>query len=119
MVILPSRPHREFNYQITVLICHQLIIHILSTRYARLDSCLSQLPVLNNGNLYEWPEPWPERLTSRPPSLSLVGNGDDEDAFGQDTRHWAALLADVYLGGLEINWSGIRNVMDMNAGYGG
>ncbi|XP_019192663.1 PREDICTED: probable methyltransferase PMT23 [Ipomoea nil] len=90
-----------------------------SSWYARLDSCLSQLPVSSNGNSYEWPEPWPERLSSRPPSLSLVGNGDDEEAFNRDTKHWASLLSDVYLGGLEINWSGIRNVMDMNAGYGG
>ncbi|CAH9098232.1 unnamed protein product [Cuscuta europaea] len=88
-----------------------------SSWYARLDSCLPQLPVTSMGNSYKWPVPWPMRLSNRPPSLSLVG--DDEETFNKDTKHWDALLSDVYLGGLAINWTGIRNVMDMNAGYGG
>ncbi|VFQ80452.1 unnamed protein product [Cuscuta campestris] len=88
-----------------------------SSWYARLDSCLPQLPVASNGNLDMWPAPWPTRLSSRPPNLSLVGS--DEETFNKDTKHWGALLSDVYLGGLDINWSAVRNVMDMSAGYGG
>ncbi|OMO75937.1 putative S-adenosyl-L-methionine-dependent methyltransferase protein [Corchorus olitorius] len=64
-----------------------------------------------------WPTPWPQRLTSKPPSLP--SEPDAEDIFNEDTKHWAALVSDVYLDGLGISWASIRNVMDMNAGYGG
>ncbi|KAK4367177.1 hypothetical protein RND71_015057 [Anisodus tanguticus] len=84
-----------------------------SSWYTPLDSCLLPLPTSS----YEWPAPWPQRLNTKPLSLSL--ETDAEEIFNEDTRHWAALVSDVYLGGLGINWSTVRNVMDMNAGYGG
>ncbi|KAA8539547.1 hypothetical protein F0562_026239 [Nyssa sinensis] len=40
-------------------------------------------------------------------------------SFTEDTKHWSALVSDVYLEGLAINWSSLHNVIDMNAGYGG
>ncbi|KAK6932974.1 putative S-adenosyl-L-methionine-dependent methyltransferase [Dillenia turbinata] len=83
--------------------------------YVPLSSCLSKLPASKTG--YSWPNPWPERLNSKPPSLSTELGA--EEIFNEDTRHWAALVLDVYINGLGINWSSIRNVMDMNAGYGG
>lgn len=82
-------------------------------RYTPLDSCLLPLP----SSSYEWPASWPQRLNTKPLSLSL--ETDAEEAFNEDTRHWASLVSDVYLGGLAINWTSVRNVMDMNAGYGG
>ncbi|XVF84061.1 hypothetical protein PTKIN_Ptkin16aG0544500 [Pterospermum kingtungense] len=85
--------------------------------YEPLSYCVSRLPVDNKGNLLSWPKPWPQRLTSKP--LSLSSEPDAEDIFNEDTKHWAALVSDVYLDGLAINWERIRNVMDMNAGYGG
>lgn len=82
-----------------------------------LDGCLQPLPVTGNGDVYNWPAPWPERLNSKPASLS--SEPDAEEIFNVDTKHWSALVSDVYHGELAINWSRIRNVMDMNAGYGG
>lgn len=61
--------------------------------------------------------PWPERLTSTPPSLT--SDLDAAEIFSKDTKHWSQLVSDVYANGLSINWSSVRNVMDMNAGYGG
>ncbi|KAJ4720120.1 S-adenosyl-L-methionine-dependent methyltransferases superfamily protein [Melia azedarach] len=83
--------------------------------YAPLSNCISRLPVDSKGKLQSWPAPWPQRLSSKPPSLSLYA----EEAFNKDTAHWFALVSDVYMGGLSINWSSVRNVMDMNASYGG
>lgn len=85
--------------------------------YTPLDSCLAPLPVPSQGSSYKWPMTWPKRLTSKPVSLST--EPDAEELFYEDTKHWSALVSDVYLEGLAINWSSVRNVMDMNAGYGG
>ncbi|KAI8540135.1 hypothetical protein RHMOL_Rhmol09G0238700 [Rhododendron molle] len=85
--------------------------------YTPLDSCLAPLPVDSMGNSYSWPEEWPKRLTSKPPHLSA--ERDAEEIFYEDTKHWSTLVSDVYLEAAAINWSSVRNVMDMNAGYGG
>ncbi|XP_042508615.1 probable methyltransferase PMT23 [Macadamia integrifolia] len=82
--------------------------------YVPLLRCLPSLPQGDSG---KWPTTWPERLGSKPPSLSREPRA--EEIFFEDTKHWSALVSDVYLDGLAINWSSIRNVMDMNAGYGG
>ncbi|CAI9762269.1 unnamed protein product [Fraxinus pennsylvanica] len=84
-----------------------------SSWYAPLDGCLPPLP----SYAQEWPSSWPDRLTSKPPSVS--SEPDAVETFNADTRHWSALVSEVYLGGLDISWSSVRNVMDMNAGYGG
>lgn len=84
-------------------------------RYVPLDGCLPLLPEVTSDILSNWPAPWPERLKNTPPSLSA----ESEENFSKDTKYWTSLVSDVYLGGLDINWSSIRNVMDMNAGYGG
>ncbi|KAI9157309.1 hypothetical protein LWI28_020384 [Acer negundo] len=88
-----------------------------SSWYVPLSNCISRLPVGGKSNLYNWPAPWPQRLSSKPPSLST--EPDAEEAFNEDTKHWSALVFDVYQEGLAINWSSIRNVMDMNSSYGG
>lgn len=84
-----------------------------SSWYSALDSCLVPLP----NNSEKWPSNWPERLSDTPPSLS--SEPDAEETFKADTRHWSALVSEVYLEGLSINWSSVRNVMDMNAHFGG
>ncbi|GMY08342.1 probable methyltransferase PMT23 [Fagus crenata] len=88
-----------------------------SSWYVALSRCLSPLPVDSMGNLFSWPMPWPKRLISKPPSLSTESAGAEE-MFYEDTKHWSALVSDVYLN-YTINWSSVRNVMDMNAHYGG
>ncbi|KAL9164993.1 hypothetical protein ABFS82_06G141500 [Erythranthe guttata] len=81
--------------------------------YVPLDSCL--VPIVGDSN--KWPSLWPERLSDKPQSLS--SEPDAEETFKGDTTHWSALVSEVYIGGLDINWSSVRNVIDMNAGYGG
>ncbi|XP_014622475.1 probable methyltransferase PMT23 isoform X2 [Glycine max] len=88
-----------------------------SSWYARLDSCLTPLPVDGMGNLQSWPKPWPQRLTSKPPSLPT--DSDAKDKFFKDSKRWSELVSDFYMNGLSIKWSSVRNVMDMNAGYAG
>ncbi|XP_057441765.1 probable methyltransferase PMT23 [Lotus japonicus] len=88
-----------------------------SSWYARLSSCLNPLPVDGMGNLQSWPKPWPQRLTSKPPSLPT--DSDAINNFFKDSKVWSELVPDVYVNALPIKWSSIRNVMDMNAGYGG
>lgn len=83
--------------------------------YVPLDSCLAPLPVDGAGNSYSWPPTWPERLSNTPQSLSQ----DSEESYAKDTKYWASLVFDTYPKDLAINWSSARNVMDMNAGYGG
>lgn len=75
------------------------------------------LPLKSADDIYNWPAPWPERLKRKPASLTSEPEG--EEIFNEDTRHWSSLVSEVYLGGLQINWTRVRNVMDMNAGYGG
>ncbi|OIW15079.1 hypothetical protein TanjilG_08566 [Lupinus angustifolius] len=88
-----------------------------SSWYARLSSCLIPLPVDDMSNIQSWPMPWPQRLTSTPPSLST--ESDAAEMFDKDSKHWSQLVSEVYVDGLSINWSNVRNVMDMNAGYAG
>ncbi|KAE8722058.1 putative methyltransferase PMT22 [Hibiscus syriacus] len=83
----------------------------------RLSYCISRLPVDSKGNLISWPAPWPQRLTSKP--QNLPSEPDTEDIFNEDTKHWPSLVSDVYFDALAIKWASVRNVMDMNAGYGG
>ena len=77
-------------------------------RYARLNSCLTPLPVDGMGKLQSWPKPWPQRLNSKQPSLPT-----DSDA--KDSKRWSEFVSDVYVNGLSM--SSVQNVMDMNAGY--
>ncbi|TQD83947.1 hypothetical protein C1H46_030495 [Malus baccata] len=79
--------------------------------YAPLPACLTPLP------RYGWPLPWPIRLTGKPPSLNHDPEG--EELFYKDTLQWTALVSDAYKKNAAINWSTVRNVMDMNAGFGG
>ncbi|KAI4382870.1 hypothetical protein MLD38_008774 [Melastoma candidum] len=81
--------------------------------YLPLDNCLTRLP--GDGTGYSWPSAWPKRLGDKPPSFS----GESKEMFYEDTQHWSALVSDMYMEGIGLNWSRIRNVMDMNAGYGG
>ncbi|KAL8223320.1 hypothetical protein R6Q57_018795 [Mikania cordata] len=80
--------------------------------YTRLDGCISTIPVKN-----AWPTPWPQRLKSIP--FSLLSSLDAERIFHEDTKRWSEVVTNVYIGGLGVNWTSVRNVMDMNAGYGG
>ncbi|XP_010922607.1 probable methyltransferase PMT23 [Elaeis guineensis] len=87
--------------------------------YAPLDSCLSPLPN-RSGKEYNWPISWPERLKTRISSVPQELNGMyAEEKYDDDMKHWETLVSEAYLHDLGISWSSIRNVMDMNAGFGG
>ena len=86
-------------------------------RHVPISPCISPLPVDSASNVFSWPMPWPERLKSKP--ISLSNEKDDVQKFYNDTEAWSTLVSDVYLQSLPIKWPSVRNVMDMNAGYGG
>lgn len=71
----------------------------------------------------QWPEQWPARLEKVPYWLlsSQVGvyGKTAPDDFTADYEHWKRVVSNSYLNGLGINWSNVRNVMDMRAVYGG
>ncbi|XP_023732042.1 probable methyltransferase PMT23 [Lactuca sativa] len=81
--------------------------HAKTSWYTPLDGCISRIPTTTT-----WPTPWPQRLKTKPDGYGLQG-------FDEDTRKWSEIVTNVYLENLGVNWSNVRNVMDMNAGYGG
>jgi hypothetical protein len=42
-----------------------------------------------------------------------------QEKIDSDTNYWKDLVSEVYLNEFAVNWSSVRNVMDMNAGFGG
>lgn len=113
----PSQIHLSGVIIITTISTATDVFLCFCDRYMPLKSCLTQIPVPSMGNLYSWPIPWPQRLRTKPPSLS--SEPDAEKIFTKDTKHWSSLVSEIYLKGFAINWSSVRNVMDMNANYGG
>ncbi|BBH08736.1 S-adenosyl-L-methionine-dependent methyltransferases superfamily protein [Prunus dulcis] len=91
-------------------------------RNVSLEACMHKVPedVLNRGS--QWPPKWPLRL-EKPPywlksQLDVDGKSAPED-FISDYKHWKKVVSETYLNGMGINWSSVRNVMDMRAVYGG
>ena len=78
-----------------------------------MKTCLHTIPIGIELHGAEWPEEWPKRLESYP---DWVNNKEKVVA---DTNHWNAVANKSYLNGLGINWTSIRNVMDMKSVYGG
>ncbi|KAH0458671.1 hypothetical protein IEQ34_011485 [Dendrobium chrysotoxum] len=82
--------------------------------YAPIKTCLHKLPAALEERGTDWPEEWPNRLETFPEWL-----GDLQEKITADNEHWKAIISRSYLVGLGIDWSKIRNVMDMKAIYGG
>lgn len=82
-------------------------------RYVPVKTCLHTIPSGIEERGSEWPEEWPNRLEKYPDWLK------DKDRLIADTKHWKDIVDKSYLIGLGIDWSSIRNVMDMKAIYGG
>uniref|UniRef100_A0A7I4DJH1 Methyltransferase n=1 Tax=Physcomitrium patens TaxID=3218 RepID=A0A7I4DJH1_PHYPA len=88
--------------------------------YVNMTTCLHKIP---DTKRTEWPEEWPLRVKVAPKWLSekdtgIYGKAAPED-FRVDTEHWNNVVNKTYLTGLGMDWTTIRNVMDMRAGYGG
>ncbi|KAI9166175.1 hypothetical protein LWI28_027521 [Acer negundo] len=88
-----------------------------------LQACMHKVPVESSERGSQWPEQWPARAEKTPYWLlsSLVGvygKSAPED-FKSDHEHWKRVVSKSYLNGMGIDWSSVRNVMDMRAVYGG
>ncbi|XP_038904647.1 probable methyltransferase PMT28 isoform X1 [Benincasa hispida] len=82
--------------------------------YVPMTTCLHTIPTSIEQRGAEWPEEWPKRLEAFPEWLS-----NDKEKLIADTNHWKAIVEKSYLNGIGIDWSNVRNVMDMKAIYGG
>lgn len=80
--------------------------------YVPISSCLHLIPSAIEERGTEWPEEWPKRLQTFPDWMN------NRDKLVSDTDHWKSIVEKSYLTGMGINWSTIRNVMDMHAIFG-
>ncbi|XP_010911089.1 probable methyltransferase PMT26 [Elaeis guineensis] len=88
-----------------------------------LQACMHKLPVDPDVRGSKWPEQWPLRLEKAPYWLNnsqagVYGKPAVED-FEADYQHWKRVVSKSYVSGMGINWSHVRNVMDMRSVYGG
>lgn len=87
--------------------------------YTPLQQCIHKVAKDSSERGSQWPAPWPSRLEKPPYWLkdSLVGASSMD--FTDDYNHWKHVIANSYLNGIGIDWSLVRNTMDMRASYGG
>ncbi|KAH6559176.1 hypothetical protein KP509_1Z024400 [Ceratopteris richardii] len=89
--------------------------------YTPMTTCLHKIPQEEGSHGVKWPQEWPLRLTAAPTWLEkekgVYGKQGGAD-FRADTEYWQHIVSKSYLN-LGIEWSRIRNVMDMRAVYGG
>ncbi|KAL2458098.1 putative methyltransferase PMT28 [Forsythia ovata] len=81
--------------------------------YVPLKTCLYVIPEAIEQRGTEWPEVWPKRLNTFPDWMN------NRERLTADSEHWKAVVNRSYLTGLDVDWSTIRNVMDMKAINGG
>ncbi|PRQ22547.1 putative S-adenosyl-L-methionine-dependent methyltransferase [Rosa chinensis] len=87
-----------------------------------LEACIHKVPEDASDRGSQWPLQWPSRL-EKPPywlksQLDVNGKSAPED-FISDYKHWKNVVSKTYLTGMGIDWSSVRNVLDMRAVYGG
>uniref|UniRef100_A0A2P2KPS1 Dehydration-responsive family protein n=2 Tax=Rhizophora mucronata TaxID=61149 RepID=A0A2P2KPS1_RHIMU len=89
----------------------------------QLQACMHKVPTDSQKRGFQWPDQWPARL-EKPPywmlssQVGVYGKAAPED-FAADYEHWKQVVSKSYLNGMGINWSSVRNVMDMRSIYGG
>ncbi|URE26934.1 Methyltransferase [Musa troglodytarum] len=88
-----------------------------------LQACMHKVPLDSASHGRQWPEQWPQRLEKVPHWLNnsqpgVYGKPAPED-FVADYEHWKRVVSKSYVSGMGINWSTVRNVMDMRSVYGG
>ncbi|KAI5319676.1 PREDICTED: probable methyltransferase [Prunus dulcis] len=91
--------------------------------YVPLQACMHQAPIDKSVRGTQWPEKWPSRLQTPPywlnsSQMGIYGKPAPQD-FARDYEHWKRVINNTYIKSLGINWSNVRNVMDMRAVYGG
>ncbi|VFQ99293.1 unnamed protein product [Cuscuta campestris] len=88
-----------------------------------IQACMHKIPTDPSTRGSTWPEVWPKRL-EKPlywlisSQTGVYGKAAPED-FVADYKHWKNVVSRSYLKGFDIDWSSVRNVMDMRAVYGG
>ena len=103
----------------SLLCLHNLLI----CRNVPLQACMHKLPGGSKVRGSKWPELWPQRLEKTPfwidgSKVGVYGKPANED-FEADNAHWKRVVSKSYVNGMGIDWSKVRNVMDMRAVYGG
>ncbi|XP_008241902.1 PREDICTED: probable methyltransferase PMT27 [Prunus mume] len=91
--------------------------------YVPLQACMHRAPIDKSERGTQWPEKWPSRLQTPPywlnsSQMGIYGKPAPQD-FARDYEHWKRVINNTYIKSLGINWSNVRNVMDMRAVYGG
>ncbi|XP_062181039.1 probable methyltransferase PMT23 isoform X2 [Phragmites australis] len=86
--------------------------------YAPLDSCILPAPVSSPDERNNWPVLWPERLNVKYASVP-DDYASNKEKFDADTKYWKQVVSEIYFNDFPLNWSSIRNIMDMSAGSGG
>ncbi|XP_050367453.1 probable methyltransferase PMT27 [Argentina anserina] len=91
--------------------------------YVPLQACMHRVPVDTSERGTQWPDNWPNRLQTPPywlnsSQMGIYGKPAPQD-FARDYEHWKRVINNSYMKSLGINWSGVRNVMDMRSVYGG
>nr|XP_010906388.1 probable methyltransferase PMT24 [Elaeis guineensis] len=91
--------------------------------YIPLKACMHRVPVDASERGSRWPEEWPQRLQVPPywlnsSQMGVYGKPAPND-FTSDYEHWKRVVKKSYINGFGIDWSQVRNVMDMRAVYGG
>lgn len=88
-----------------------------------LQACMHKAPADSSVRGAKWPAKWPSRVEKLPywlksSQVGVYGKAAPED-FAADYDHWKHVVSKSYLNDLGINWSQVRNAMDMKAIYGG
>ncbi|GMN61319.1 hypothetical protein TIFTF001_030402 [Ficus carica] len=86
--------------------------------YFKLKKCVSRMSSVKGEFAVGRISKWPARLTTAPSRALVMKNGID--VFEADTRRWARRVA-YYKNSLnlKLGTSAVRNIMDMNAFFGG
>ncbi|KAK3038085.1 hypothetical protein RJ639_031639 [Escallonia herrerae] len=89
-----------------------------SAWYFKLKKCVSRTSSIKGDYAVGTIPKWPQRLTTAPSRATLMKNG--VDVFDADTRRWARRVAYYKKSlNLKLGTPAVRNVMDMNAFFGG
>ncbi|CAE6028791.1 unnamed protein product [Arabidopsis arenosa] len=87
-----------------------------------LEACMHKVTEDSSKRGAVWPNMWPERVETAPEWLDsqegVYGKPAPED-FTADQEKWKTIVSKSYLNDMGIDWSNVRNVMDMRAVYGG
>ena len=87
-----------------------------------MKACMHYVPTDSDARGSSWPTLGRARTTALPSWLTTVRSGiygrPAPIEFEADRTHWARVLRS-YVADMGVQWSTVRNVMDMDARYGG